>query len=158
MRGRRWSSKVCWSNEGEKITFLSNDHRMMQVTKDLRWHLAWPWAEAGRAVRPGEVAWGFIQSGLENLQGQKPHNFSVRPVPPLCCRYGEKLFFVKMMKCLILSCSYWGVTAVGRREGEGVVFLPLALPEALWGHGGGHDGVSSRCGFRGKGHASQPRW
>lgn len=63
---------------------------MMQVRKDLRQHLARPQAEAGRALRPGVVAWGFIQSGLENLQGQKLHNLSVQPVPPLCCPYGEK--------------------------------------------------------------------
>lgn len=41
-------------------------------------------------LRPGEVAWGFIQSGLENLQGQKLHNLSVQPVPQLHRPYGEK--------------------------------------------------------------------
>jgi len=86
---RRWSSKVCWSNEREQIAFLSSDCRMMQVRRDVGRHLAWPGAEARRALRPGDIAQGFIQSGLENLQGQKVHHLSVQPVPLLGCPYGE---------------------------------------------------------------------
>ena len=101
----------------------------MQVRKDLRRHLARPRAEARRALRPGEVAWGFIRSGLENLQGQKRHNLSVQPVPPLLCPYGEKDVLHKNDEMpdsvLLMLRSY----SSGEEEGEGVAFLPLAL---LW--------------------------
>lgn len=140
----------------EKIAFLNNDHRMMQVRKDLRWHLARPWDEAGRALRPGEVAWGLIQLGLENLQGQKLHNLSVQPVPPLCCPYGEKVVLQKNdempYSVLLILRSYCS----GEEKGEGVAFLPLALLEVLGEHGGGCGGVSSRCRFTRTGHSSQP--
>lgn len=77
----------------EKNAFLSHDCRMMQGRKNLRQHLTYPQAEAGRALRSGEVAWGFIQSCLENLQGQKLHNLSVPPVPPICRPYSKKDVF-----------------------------------------------------------------
>lgn len=58
---------------------------MMQGGKSLSQHLAYPQAETGRALRSGEVAWGFTQLFLENLQGQKLHDLSVQPVPAICC-------------------------------------------------------------------------
>lgn len=145
--------------EREKIAFLSNDRRMMQVRKDLRRHLARPWAEAGRAEeggapRPGEVAWGFIQSGLENLQGQKLHNLSAQPVPQLRRPYGEKDVLCKndeMPDSVLLTLRSY---SSGEEEGK-------MLPSShwpCWGHGGGHGGVSSRCRFRRRGHGSQASW
>lgn len=79
---------------------------MMQGEKNLRQHLALPQAETGRALRSGEVAWGFTQSFLENLQGQKLHNLFVQPVPAICCHYGKQNVFHRMIKCLILPSSY----------------------------------------------------
>lgn len=44
------------------------------------------------AIRPNQVAQGFILSGLENLQGWRLHNFSGQTAPLLDCPHDEEDF------------------------------------------------------------------
>lgn len=41
-------------------------------------------------MRWDQVAQGFIQSGLENLQGQRPDSLCEQPVPLLASPHGEE--------------------------------------------------------------------
>lgn len=48
--------------------------------------------KASSAVRSGQAVQGFIQLGLENLQGWRVLSPSGQPVPMLDCPHGEKVF------------------------------------------------------------------
>lgn len=46
----------------------------------------------GETMRPDHLAQGFVQTGLENLQGWRLHNLSRQSVPPLTVLTGRKCF------------------------------------------------------------------
>lgn len=45
-------------------------------------------------MRSDQVTWGFIQLGLEILQGWRLHDLSGQPVPVLACPHGSKVRIV----------------------------------------------------------------
>lgn len=85
--------------------------RIIQVGKDLRMSLAQPPAQsrASCEIRPTYSRF-IIQSGLENLYGQRLNSPSRQPAPLPECPHSEKVYFLCLVRpfhfnlCLFLVC------------------------------------------------------
>lgn len=77
------------------------DHRLIQVGKDLRRSLVQPpvHRRVSCQARPG--CSGFHLVKVENLQGHRLHNISRHPVPPPDCPHRVNFFLISSMN---LSC------------------------------------------------------
>ena len=67
--------------------------------------------KSGSDIRSEQVTRGFIQLGLENLQGGSLHNLLGQLVPLLVCPHGEKVvltlrpaWFTLVHMCKFCSC------------------------------------------------------
>lgn len=70
------------------------DYRKIHVGKDLSRSLIPPLAQNSISyeIKPRGLSEGFVQSGLENLQGWRLHHLFKQSVPMLDCPHHEKVF------------------------------------------------------------------
>lgn len=71
---------------------------LYRMTEKIRWQsnlgglLSIILLKTGPARRSDQFAQDVIQSGLDNPEGCRLHNFSMQPVPPPDCPHGEEVF------------------------------------------------------------------